>query len=433
MTQLFQGCYATEPKVTPSNWKEKGADLSKEWTIYYRFYDPSVRDEKGRVKPKMVQARGTINQQTTLSGRRRAVHEALTELQVILKHDGWNPITRQYMGFKEAQLPAEVDPLTPLLEAIQRAAKALVCSRRTREEITSDLNYLEPALKKARLSGMPVGEVRRRHIKMLLNQLAIMKPQMDVRSQKGKFMRKGIWTNNTFNRYRKNLSILFEELIEMEATEVNPVLGIKKKKHAVAKRQILSEEECLRVDAATRAFDEQLWRFIHIFFHSGARESEILRVQGQHVNLKKQVVKYLVLKGKGYEWVERPIKNIVLPLWKKAMEGCGTDDYLFSKALKPGAGPIRPEQVTRRWKRHIKAKLDITADLYSLKHLNTTSTIDYLEQYSHAEQATELAAGQTAHKGGAMIVNFYDVKSRERRQEAIRGVDNPLVPQTKAK
>jgi len=55
------------------------------------------------------------------------------------------------------------------------------------------------------------------------------------------------------------------------------------------------------------------------------------------------------------------------------------EDYIFSKYLETGKTSNRPEQITRRWKRHVKDKLGIEADFYSLKHLNTDETAALLD------------------------------------------------------
>jgi integrase len=158
-----------------------------------------------------------------------------------------------------------------------------------------------------------------------------------------------------------------------------------------------------------------LWRFIHIFFHSGSRTTEILRVQGEHVDLKRQKVKYLVLKGQEYQWVERTIKNVALSLWQQAMEGCGPQDYVFSKGLKPGAKPIRAEQISRRWRTHIKKKLGISCDFYSLKHLNTDQTSALL--------GLKEASIHNSHKSTGITMT-YAVTEKERIHQKIKEIDN---------
>jgi len=40
MIQLLFGCYCSELKVHPQNWQKPKASMTKDWYIYYRFYDP---------------------------------------------------------------------------------------------------------------------------------------------------------------------------------------------------------------------------------------------------------------------------------------------------------------------------------------------------------------------------------------------------------
>lgn len=155
--------------------------------------------------------------------------------------------------------------------------------------------------------------------------------------------------------------------------------------------------------------------FYKYFFHSGSRTTEILKVQGHHVDLKKQKVQYLVLKGRNPQWVERTIKDCALAHWRKAMSGCGPNDYVFSKGLKPGKSCIRNEQIARRWKRHIKVKLGINCDFYSLKHLNTDQTAATLGLTTAAAHNSHLSTNTTMH---------YAVNEKERMHEKIKSISN---------
>jgi hypothetical protein len=63
-------------------------------------------------------------------------------------------------------------------------------------------------------------------------------------------------------------------------------------------------------------------------------------------------------------------------------------------------------------------QLGITADLYSLKHLNTTEVVEALD-----EQA---AAKLNSHTSTAMVVGVYDVRNEQRRNAKIILVNNSL-------
>lgn len=169
------------------------------------------------------------------------------------------------------------------------------------------------------------------------------------------------------------------------------------------------------------------WHFIQIFFHSGARRKELLLVKKCDVDLNNQRFKVTIRKGGDYKQVWKPIKDIVLPLWKSLIYSASIDDYLFAEGLKPGSAPIRPEQVTRRWKRHVKDKLEITADLYSLRHLNLTEMMDLLSDSSDILRAQEIVIESSSHTTTKMLDSVYDVRSQIRKDKRLKVLANKFA------
>lgn len=395
MILLPNGCKCSDLKVSPANWESAKASLKKNWYIYYRFYDPT---QKGRYPKGKLRIIKGMNEAKTLDDR-RAITKALMELELSeLKKMGFNPILERHITpFDRSQT---IVPETPFVEALKLAFAKAGYQTRTREDLKSVLKYVEQASFQLQLDLVSISEIRPSHILLLLDQLGKIKER---------------WTANTFNAYTRYLSLLFSQLLQHQAVEFNPVSGVKKKKTIKKLRAVLTPEECVLIDEFTRRYDENLWRFVHIFFHSGSRTSEILKVQGEHVDLKRQRVKYLVLKGQSYQWVERTIKDIALPFWRKAMEDCTAKDYVFSKGLRPGANPIRVDQINRRWKRHIKDKLGITCDFYSLKHLNTDQTAALLD--------LKTASVHNSHKSTGTTL-LYAVGEKERVHQKVKEVSN---------
>lgn len=400
MIQLPNNCRCSQPKISI---KQK----TGKWRIVYRYYQPDKQ-------PYFVEIDSGIN--NVALSKREKFCKVLIAQELDRLRQGLNPQTKTFVG------DFAISPGTPMIQALSECLEMLDCTPHTKEDIRSTLKYITPAAVQLHYNYLQISEVRRKHIKALLNRTAVIKPTMDiiVKNKKGEEIKlgKAKWTNNTFNSYRKNLSILFEELVELEATEVNPVLGIKKKKHAVEKKTVLTKAESQRVDQFARKYDPRFWMLIHIFYHSGARRTELFKVQGKHVDLRNQSVRYMVLKGKQYEWVERPIVDEALPFWRMAMQGCRMEDYLFSVGLAPGEKQIRPEQITRRWERHIKGKLGIEATWYSLKHLNTTNNVEQV--FAEMNAAQEVATEITGHKSASMIAKVYDIRSAERAGETLK-------------
>lgn len=265
------------------------------------------------------------------------------------------------------------------------------------------MKYFTLATEQIRLEHLPVAEARRKHIKAILAQVG---------------QNKGGWSAVNYNKYRGYLHSLFKEMVQLEAIELNPVTDIERMKGLRKIRQVLKPEERKMVVEHLAANYPEFQRFVQIFFHCGARRTELLMVKVKDVDLVAQTYKVLIKKGREYLEVEKPIKNIALPYWQDVVAGGGLKDYVFSFGLMPGSSSIRPDQVTRRWEEHVKKKLEITADFYSLKHLNTTEVVEALD-----EQA---AAKLNSHTSTAMVVGVYDLRNKSRREEKIILVNNQL-------
>lgn len=400
MIQLPNGCYCSEIKIHPTNWKKGGkALLDEEWYAYYRFYDPYYKDDPKLKKGKLVIQRG-LKKFAELEERREAASILIEEITQTLKVQGYNPITsmcRTLTGNKNFI----INPDTPLLEALEMSRSRLDVAHSMQLDFKSILKYFGMAANDIQLADMPVKDVRRMNVIAILDRCGVIKTT---------------WSANTYNYYIAHLRMLFKELLVVEAITSNPIIEISKKKTTVQIRSILTLEQCSQVDTFAKEYDYKLWRLIHIFFHSGSRTTEMVQVQGKHVNLKTQTVQYLVKKGRQYTWVERPIKDIVLHLWKEALELCEAEDYVFSVGLCPNEKAIRPEQLSRRWKRHIKDKLKIECDWYSLKHLNTDQIA--------AQEGIKMASQMNSHKSTDITLKHYAVGETKRSNERLKKVDN---------
>ncbi len=264
------------------------------------------------------------------------------------------------------------------------------------------MKYFTQATEQIRLERLPVSEVRRKHIKAILSQVG---------------QNKGGWSAVNFNKYRGYLLSLFKELVQLEAIELNPVTDIERMKGLRKIREVLKPAERKMVVEHLSTKYPEFHRFVQIFFHSGARRTELLKVRVRDVDPQAQTYKVLIKKGREYREVLKPIKNIALAFWKEAVAGGRPDDFVFSVGLVPGTQSIRPDQITRRWEEHVKKKLGITADFYSLKHLDTTEVVEVLDEQAGAKFNSNTS---TAIVVGCMM-------SRERKTECkIICIENAL-------
>jgi integrase len=369
--------------------------MQKNWYIYYRFYDPRHSNKFPKGQLKIIKG---MNRFDSREERQKMVRMLMESELNKLKQLGLNPIAQ--MRVSPILLETAIFPETPLMEALHKAYEKGNYAGSTKSDIKGVLHYIGQAARLLHLEHLTIGNFKTLHLLTLMEQCGRIKHR---------------WTNNTYNVYLKYLSMLFSHILQYGAMEYNPARNLKKKKIIKSARKLLTNEECKQIDKYTRNFDIHLWRFIHIFFHSGGRTTEILRVQGEHVDLKNQRVKYLMLKGNQHEWVFRTIKDIVLPLWQEALRDCRPKDFVFSIGLRPGTSSIRPDQVCRRWRTHIKKKLGIDCDFYSLKHLNTDQTSAIL--------GLNAAAAHNSHKS-LRTTQVYAVYEKNRMDEQIKKLNN---------
>lgn len=389
MITLPNGCTCSNLSVYPKNWQSKNAKVNNNWYITYRFYDPRYP------KPKQVMVK-RMNAYKTLTERQEATKNCLKEELDRLVKGIVNPFERvQKAETNMALLTRD----TAITDALNFALQKVSVSEITRRDLKYLVQQIEKALKAFNLQSYPISNTSRKVVKQILENVSN--------------------TPDRFNKNRSYLMILFSELCEAEAVDNNPVRDIKKKKVVKHLRTVLTDDERIKVNQHLQENYPAFHRFLHIFFHSGARISELLRVRECDLDLPNQRYKIIIQKGTGYKEVWKTIKDVALPFWNCLREECSEGDFLFSIGLKPGQKPIKPYQVTKRWYRLVKKKIGIEADFYSLKHLHTTEVVDMLSEKE--------AAKHNAHTSTAMVIGIYDVRGDSRRHTNVKGLNNKFA------
>jgi integrase len=395
MLQLANGCQCSNLTVHPKNWKQNGATTSLAWYISYRFYDTISKAQK------QVIIKG-MNHLADLQQRRDATEALLQAEMDLLRKKNYNPITGQLAD--DDELPEYIiDPQTPFIKALQESIKHMEADKNTKEVATSVVKYIALAAAQLRYDNKPISEIRRRHLAAILLRCSVIKSK---------------WSANTYNAYRANLMMFYKVLIEMETVDFNPMRDIGKKAWVKKIRQTLTSEQRHQVNDHLHKNHYRFWLFMQIFFHSGSRIRELLRLKGAAIDLPNQRFRSVIMKRKKPVEVWRPIKDIALSFWQQAMEDCSADQFVFSRGLVPGPSMILAEQITKRWKKYVKVEMDITADFYSLKHLNLDETAEAL--------SIEDAAKMAAHTTPVITMQVYATGEKERQDQRLKKVRNPF-------
>ncbi len=401
MKTLHEDCWRSDYLVSPKDWDKKGASVKKDWYIVYYFHDPSFKDDPKLKYGKLRMIKGGINKLKTLAERRDAIPFLMKEEDNLLLEERYNPITKKYLP-KPIQRVYVIDPATPLTVALDTILDKIKCSKSAHDSIRLVLKEFKAVAEKLGFGRQPVKETTRAQIRAVLDY------HSDHRKK---------WSNNQWNHHRAYLMMAFSELTELEAIGANPVQGIRKQKVVRNIRQTLTGDERVKVDQHLAETYPAFRRYVQCFFHSGARNTELLRLQGKDVDLKFQRIAILVLKGRNYvrEW--RPIKDVALPFWIEAMEDCGQDDYVFSEGFISGNRMLSPKIPTRTWMHKVKKPLVITADLYSLKHLNSDETA----------ALTDLATAAAHNAQRTKVIELYAQGEKERNLERLKKVSNTFA------
>jgi integrase len=399
--QLQNGCSASIPAVTPSNWKTGGKELlKKDWRIQYYFKDPRFP------KVKQVRKKG-MNEYKTLQERRYATQFILDEIHKILKFENFNPITGLNMNGN-----INVNPHTLFPLALEYAFKNYKASKNRILNVRSTLKYINQSIVRVGLEHVPINQITRRNIKDILRNQEQMR---------------GI-SEDRYNKYLSMLSPLFDILIEDEVIENNPTLKIKKYTITREPREILTEQEKIEVSNHLHENFYSFWRFMVIFIYSGAREVELLRVKVKDVDLKKLEYKVLIKKGRLNVIVTKPINKHISYLWKELINELKIvdnrkvfshpNDCIFSKGLVWGEKSISRAQITRRWKVHVKDKLGVTADFYAFKH----AYLDKVSEVLTLKDAQKLAS----HTSDKMLRKHYAIGEEQRQMDRLKDIEIPF-------
>jgi len=414
MTETYFGCYFTEMWAAPKNWKETTSKkaLEKKWYVECMFFDPKFAKQY----PEGFSFRRRLNKGKTLEERKAAVAFMLREIPEMLK-EGYNPITKTLMPvpIPEADKAAPTyNRDTPLCIALNLALDLSEYTETPLKDVKSILGYFETAATKLHYQNMPVGDVIGIHLKQVLDNVIV------YRTVKGGKAMPFNLTDKRYNRYLAYLSSLFTTLKKNGMVTNNPCEGVIRKDTVTDVRTVLTMQERTKISSFLQVNYPRFYLFVQLFFHSGGREVELLNLKYEDVDLVNLTYKTIVRKGGKSEWKIRPIKKVSVPFWEMAMRGAVEGQYLMSDGLVPGNKPIRRDQITRRWKEHVKKKLNIKADLYSLKHSNLTE----ISERTDAKTAAKAAA----HSSDKMIRLHYDTTADLRQMNAVKNMTNSFAP-----
>lgn len=341
ITNTIQGCSYTELWVSPANWqKATKKDLDKDWYVQCIFFDP--RYEKKY--PKGFPYRKKANKPQTIEERKALISFLLKNIPQQF-NNGYNPITKKYMNLRDEGLYPDL----LFIEAFKRALEIKSGTKSHLYNIKRAIERLEEASEALGMQYIKVKDLRRVDLKIMLDYLQL--------------------PDKYYNKFVIYFSSLYRVLIEYECCESNITRDIYPKKTFKEPRLVLEKNELDKIKELLEETHPEFYRYMMIFLYSGARNTELFRLQRKDVDLDKQEFVILLEKGGQYKRCTKVILTPALEYWKEVCEECQSpDDYLFALNFVPSKKMGHTEIVTRFWKRNVKDKLCIEADFYALKH-----------------------------------------------------------------
>lgn len=321
------GCTVFEVSVHPTNWNTKKANVKEIWYINFLFKDPNFIAKYPFGK--QIRIKGGINRVKNLKDKQDQI-SLLRDKIIAQLEGGYNPITDSGDSVVEtsslATLKDESEPLkmvakdTPFIIALEFALGKIDGVPAYLMDIKSALRYVEIAAKHFGYQNMPIYDIHTDHISNILEY---------CRSTESKIA----WSNKRSNKVKGELGGLFRYLIEKNAASYYAPRDVRKlnEEDVDFERQTMTDEEITIVKDYLYKNNRPFYKFMMIFYYSGSRMIELMRLKGCNVDLKKQVYRTEVKKG-GISQISRIIVEPALEFLVEQMENCGPDDYVFSQS-----------------------------------------------------------------------------------------------------
>lgn len=401
--ELRNGCSRTEVFFSPKNYKSFRSvqDLQKDWFVECRFHDPNFTEKY----PQGFQFRKRTNCFETLKERKLAMEIFKEDMEALLDMQNYNPITKIYMRDRTGEL----NPYMDAKSAIEQTRLKLAGGEKHLRDVRTAINRFIKGLDAMNYSFLNISEIKIYHLKNTLDFLEL--------------------SPSYFNKFRQYLSDIFKLLIEYGCVETNPVRDISKKKIHSKIREVIPAWKLPHIDRYLEKNHPEFFRYKEIFYYSGSRSSELLRVQRKHVNLEAQEFILQVRKGQTYTWVTKPINDHVLYYWKSLCKlSSSPEDFIFSYGLVPGTKENNPAQITKRWNAHVKNSKNIkdekgkvvtvTEDFYAFKYM-FLDKLDELQYLGNGDfNLAQLAASHTSNN----TTGIYTVNRKRREIDFLKHI-----------
>ena len=280
---------------------------------------------------------------------------------------GWNPEIPEIIK-KQSDLN--------LIDALRFALdkKKPNISPKTYSGYNGSVNFLETAIKNIGLSNINIIDVKRVHVKL------IMEKAKELNS----------WSNKAHNKHLNHFKAILSELLQWDIIENSPAFKVDNLKVAAPDANRPTNKDNMgRIRTELETNHRNFYIFCITIFFTGIRPEEILKIKLSMVNLKDSEIVLPPEITKTNKKRVVPISPYLLPYYESLQfEKLPKDYYLFGSFREAGKGNlgkfedfipaptrINRDTATRRWEAIVKKKLQIDMNLYAMKKAGANALI----------------------------------------------------------
>ena len=280
---------------------------------------------------------------------------------------GWNPEIPEIIK-KQSDLNL-IDALRFALEK-----KKPNISPKTYSGYNGSVNFLETAIKNIGLSNINIIDVKRVHVKL------IMEKAKELNS----------WSNKAHNKHLNHFKAILSELLQWDIIENSPAFKVDNLKvSAPDANRPTNKDNMGRIRTELETNHRNFYIFCITIFFTGIRPEEILKIKLSMVNLKESEIVLPPEITKTNKKRVVPISPYLLPYYVSMnFSKLPKDYYLFGSFREAGKGNlgkfedfipaptrINRDTATRRWEAIVKKKLQIDMNLYAMKKAGANALI----------------------------------------------------------
>lgn len=364
----------------------------KDWFVYFEF------TYNGKVYPRRYRA--GINRYPVNKRWKEAV--ALRDARTLWLQAGWNPIIDP--EFKNRDVPkVEILQKMGLNDALDFALKNGKYSEETRRTYRSPLNFIKLSAKRLNLSHLPVTDLKRAHVKLILENLYELKKQLI----KGGRKNLKELSDHAYNKHTDTFRAMLTVLLEWEFVDFNAASKITHFELGESdKYATWTAEEKMAVVDHLADNHPTFFTYLMALYYTGMRPAELLALKVGDIDLKNSNIKIVPDKERRNSKT-KVIRNVPICdhlhalLKPYDLENVDADWFVFGSPFASGQGNrgsklnnglqefgakrkdcflpsptrIRRDTVTRLFNEIVRQTLGIDKYMYALKHTGADDNI----------------------------------------------------------